>query len=182
MHRNLFLFLLLVGSCLANVQPVTINVAEKSTYPTLESVSRSFSENQKPETMFLGVTRRFKDATLDQIADASLPFFETRAANLSSLISQVLAISNLSQRVIKGENFDQAHRTQILRALATITATRELFLEYMENVPASSKILVPKDGKLCDIRGEINVIEQQCLLASRVLNGDAPRVTRVAAL
>ena len=161
---------------------ITINVGETKSFPTLASVARAFHETQKPEVMFLGVTRRFKDASLDTIAEDSLPFFETRPANLSGIIYQVLAISNLSHRLLKGEAVSPAHRDLLRQELATIAATRKLFQEFMSNVPANSKILVPRDGKLCDIRGEINLIERECVAAANALGLEADKTARLASL
>ncbi len=161
---------------------VTINVSELRQFPNLESVSRAFSEQQKPEVMFLGVTRRFKDSSLDQIAESSLAFFETHPANLSGIIYQVLTISNVSSRILHGEAVSPAHRIQLRKELATYAETKRLLQSYLQNVPAGSKILVPRDGKLCDIRAEATLIEHTCYAASASLMIEPMVATCVARL
>ncbi len=164
----LFLFSC-VGSFAITPSPTVINVSEVKEYPTLESVMRAFSQAQKPEVMFIGVTHRIKESSLDQIAENGLTFFETHPANLSSLLSQILAYGNISQRILRGEAASAASRKQLRRQMAAIIEARRQLYYYLEHVPSGNKILVPRNGKICDIREQIELIARDCDAAAKAL-------------
>ena len=151
----------------------TVNVMEKNTYPTLESVARVFKERQKPEMMFFGIPHRFNEASLDQIAESGMPFFETRPENLSGIITQILTYGSVSTRILRGEPVRPTSQNLLRRQLSNILETRRVLLVYLQNVPLGKKIMLARGGRIKDVWEQFQLIERDCLLASRTLSESA---------
>jgi hypothetical protein len=159
----LFIFWTAAVTGQARIQ--TVNLMERGHYPTLQSVCTAFRSTQQPDVMFLGVTARFKEASLDQIAEGGLDLFETRSVNLSGLINQVLALGNLTARVLNGETVRPENRERLHLELATVGDLKRTLYVFLQNVPNQNRILVNYRGSSRDIRMQIERIELDCAAA-----------------